>query len=924
MPLHPLTEGASNTECPICWSITERNIQRMCAGESIVLCTWRELVTFSIKLTDEATGLEQGACPLCASITAHIIKIEGGATYIDEATFSMFIEPEERGSKYLKRLGLRISQKRDLWKDPAHRTEYVAADPSRYAKYKGWEQTREYTFHMAFCTNGGPTEQYVQQRMADPEILSDKVFDEIRNWSNQCLIEHEGCPRMEFKALPTRVLDIGRSTNTPIVETIKIIETGDFTASTKAVYAALSYCWGPKPQEVLLTNATMAKLKVGIAVQELPLTLRHSILVTRQLGLQYLWIDALCIIQDSPDDKAKELAQMPHIYKNAIITISAAIAETCHQGFLHDRPEIEARIKALFCLPLIWDVLQPDGERASEIFLSADDTRGFQIKDFEDEIIESRAWTFQEAWLAPRLLVFGSGPVQWRCLSSMKTQAVEEQIVKPGKTDLVKRVRMPQYQEREKFFLEPFKAMTALFNERLKIPAHDTTFPSWLENWMVIAAHYSRREITFNSDRLPALSAIASEYGRMYGDQYLAGLWKSSLPWSLLWHCTPDKPAEGPMNTFKNTTADEQEQEHRRGREHLQRLTMEQILDLATKYTKSVSAEHFQKRPNRQVQQGQSGVKNSCSPPKNEEYIAPTWSFASVDTGIIFASHEWDGPHASLLEIHSAETTPLHALTPFSAVTSGSITLTGPLQPLSRDEILSFYVLVPQNTRPHIFWDYIIPDASPLGREALGPLLEAQKGEEMAAFNSQLGIGEKEKVLRKMLRDRDILPEMEPRNPKGAPRKGVSMPPPLPPRNGASSSTQAAEFFFLEVTWTRTPRGLVLVRKGRDSATGLDKFARVGYFCMGRNEYEKTDWRTRGAWNAGERNWDWEDFEIASIANATPRLRRLKTRYQPKSSPESYVITRHTVGIGGIIRENLKLRKEKQLKESRLYIHEGL
>lgn len=318
--------------------------------------------------------------------------------------------------------------------------------------------------------------------MADPEIVSDTVFNEIRDWSNECITNHKACPKLEFKALPTRVLDIGRNNATPIVRNVTLVETAGFKASARCNYAALSYCWGPKPQQVLLTKATMAKLMAGITVRDLPLSLQHAILVTRQLGLQYLWIDALCIIQDCPNDKAKELAQMPHIYKSALITISAAVAETCHEGFLHDRPELAARIDALFCLPLVWDLLQPDGERASEIFLSPDDTCGFEIKSFEDEIIESRAWTFQEAWLAPRLLIFGSGPVQWRCLTSMKTQGKTGKKVKPGKINLEKRVRMPQYQEREKFFLDPLNAMMVLADEQLKIPAHDTTYPSWLEN----------------------------------------------------------------------------------------------------------------------------------------------------------------------------------------------------------------------------------------------------------------------------------------------------------------------------------------------------------------------------------------------------------------------------------------------------------
>lgn len=182
-------------------------------------------------------------------------------------------------------------------------------------------------------------------------------------------------------------------------ELLDMIQLKETTQGETGQYVALSYCWGPDGQAKTLTHATIREFKNAIVVRELPQTLRDAILVTRKLGIRYLWIDALCIIQDSDSDKARELTQMPSIYKNALLTVSAAIAEDCEKGFLHDRPQIVKEIDQSFCVPLIWDVRQPDGELGTEVWLCPDEDRGFKIKDYDEEVIESRGWTFQEAWL---------------------------------------------------------------------------------------------------------------------------------------------------------------------------------------------------------------------------------------------------------------------------------------------------------------------------------------------------------------------------------------------------------------------------------------------------------------------------------------------------------------------------------------------
>ena len=86
-----------------------------------------------------------------------------------------------------------------------------------------------------------------------------------------------------------------------------------------------------------LTTLTMTDMLCGVATSTLPATIQDAIIVTRKLGLRYLWVDALCIFQDSTSDKDAEIAKMDQIYQNARLTISAASAEKCQDGFLAPR-----------------------------------------------------------------------------------------------------------------------------------------------------------------------------------------------------------------------------------------------------------------------------------------------------------------------------------------------------------------------------------------------------------------------------------------------------------------------------------------------------------------------------------------------------------------------------------------------------------
>ena len=115
-------------------------------------------------------------------------------------------------------------------------------------------------------------------------------------------------------------------------------------------YAALSYCWGG-PQPVVLTQSSLESMTQRIFMSRLSETIQDAIISTRKLGLRYIWIDALCFIQDFASDKELEISKINHVYQNAYVTICAANAVQCSEGFLRERSLPHKSSKTFISLP---------------------------------------------------------------------------------------------------------------------------------------------------------------------------------------------------------------------------------------------------------------------------------------------------------------------------------------------------------------------------------------------------------------------------------------------------------------------------------------------------------------------------------------------------------------------------------------------
>lgn len=199
----------------------------------------------------------------------------------------------------------------------------------------------------------------------------------------------------------------------------------------------------------------------------------------------------MCIIQDNIDDKNRELQLMGEIYKNSKVTIVAGSSWTANEGFLQPRKSPESQLR----LPAI------GADGVSGVVTLTPRHPYPQNSYLRENPIEHRAWTFQERMLSPRLLIFSNTNMRWLCKCWSAYDGGSEDML--GTHDA------------------GMGTLTAVGN--------------WDQKWRSIVYEYSRRKISFSDDKFPAISAIAQERGKETNDEYLAGLWKSTLPKDLLW-----------------------------------------------------------------------------------------------------------------------------------------------------------------------------------------------------------------------------------------------------------------------------------------------------------------------------------------------------------------------------------------------------
>ncbi len=319
---------------------------------------------------------------------------------------------------------------------------------------------------------------------------------------------------------PKRLLKIGSRENG--IEAASLVEYDKHTEK----YATLSYCWG-QGDNFKLTVATEDALRHGIALADLPATIRDAIKITKMLGLTYIWVDALCIRQDNASDWEDQASKMAGIYEGCTIMIAPTQAADCSHGFLPRRqPSLEFRSTSLPCAkhirhPTASVIVHIRSRPRCQDDASTSKSYAYHAGNFNSTVypLFTRAWCFQEHTLAPRVLYIDNTEFSYSCRSGRICECNGPENWTLGDFGDIHQVSKASIQELR---------MASHFGEDLS--ADDV-----LRKWQDTTVQYSGRKLTFHRDKLTALSAIADIIPRGVLGDYVAGLWSYRLIDQLCW-----------------------------------------------------------------------------------------------------------------------------------------------------------------------------------------------------------------------------------------------------------------------------------------------------------------------------------------------------------------------------------------------------
>lgn len=307
--------------------------------------------------------------------------------------------------------------------------------------------------------------------------------------------------------LPKRIIEIVDDRRVRLKEPVE----------ERADYVCLSHCWGDA-KALVTETATLHQYLDEIVWDELPKTFRDAITFLRYLEIRYIWIDSLCIIQDSEEDWLEQSGSMADIYSFACITVAATRASTSSAGLFTNSHEVAisyGNVQLLICE-------QPKHASPGNVT-----DKAFPLL--------TRGWVVQEMLLSPRVLHFCNGELVYECMRGAVCSCCTTEKLSStdyGRKDPVwsidtKRVsRLPKLWS----FLRLNHAATDDFDQN-KCPPEEQHFGEWRRMLM----RYSDLKLTFEKDRFPAISGLARCFSNKFKATYAAGLWVENLRNDLLW-----------------------------------------------------------------------------------------------------------------------------------------------------------------------------------------------------------------------------------------------------------------------------------------------------------------------------------------------------------------------------------------------------
>ena len=353
---------------------------------------------------------------------------------------------------------------------------------------------------------------------------SERSLAIAKAWLQRCEDEHPSCQQSELGRLPTRVIDVGDVSSQPRV----------YVSDRERVpYVALSYCWGQRGN-IRLLSTNIDEYTQCLPLALLPQTIADAISVARRMNSRYLWVDSLCILQDSKADLEQQLSYMGDIFANTWFTIAAKDSPSSASGLFHARNwPTSAVVPTGVRLPS--RTIQREAGIHGRMLNTRTSCfnrlmalpRPYQSRESDETpVLETRGWALQEDLLSRRMLNFGRYELSWTCLEGSCTERHphEDDIRGHRKWQwTVKRVSIAAFVE--------FGNLNRVDKEAI------------LNRYFDAVNDFVRRQLSESRDKLAAIAGVQGAVGKILEDDPIAGIWQGQFfaP-SLLWWI--EKPQE--------------------------------------------------------------------------------------------------------------------------------------------------------------------------------------------------------------------------------------------------------------------------------------------------------------------------------------------------------------------------------------------
>ena len=332
----------------------------------------------------------------------------------------------------------------------------------------------------------GLTKRKIWQLFAPGDDILDERFSTIQAWNQECQKNHPRCRLVRKVNLPTRLVKVDSGPEAPRLVDSELL--GDPTAVS---YTALSHCWGTRPQFFYKTTRdNQATHRSRIPWEDLPTTYQEAITATRKLGIPYIWIDSLCIIQGDLDDWRRESSRMASVFSGAALTLAATDSEDGNGGLFFSSLDPPT------------ETTYDEGGAPILLRCPAADERLIHVSP-----LNSRAWTLQELVLSRRTIHFSKKQLDWQCKELFLSEdgLIQNDVFASFRQDYM--------------------------HSQLDFSDTDVALSYW---WMWVK-DYSTRKITVRVDWVPAIAGITEYFSEETGLTPILGLWKESLVDDLAW-----------------------------------------------------------------------------------------------------------------------------------------------------------------------------------------------------------------------------------------------------------------------------------------------------------------------------------------------------------------------------------------------------